>query len=511
MPGVKTVCTYMEDLLANSVVVKNNRSNSLINRKMILRILGILLHLEGMMFLVCMCVSLAYGESAYLSFAYSALATGAVAFLFQFLGKGGDNSISRRDGYCIVAFSWMLFTVFGMLPMLLSGEIPAVTDAFFETMSGFTTTGATILDDIESLSHGMLFWRSFTQWIGGLGIVFFTVAFLPIFGLGNQVLFSAEATGVNHDKIHPKVSVMAKWLWTLYLLLTASCGLLLMAGGMDPFDAVCHAFTTAATGGYSTKQDSIAYWNSPFIEYVIAVFMVLAGVNFTLYFKCLKGQFSHLLQNDEVKFYLGTVVGITLACTLSLYLFNQYGAEEAFRKAFFQVASIFTSCGYATDDYVRWAPFTWLLLVYLMLAGGCTGSTCGGIKSMRVLIILKNMRNEFSRLIHPRAVLPVKVNHQAVSTATISTVSTFILCYLGCLFLGWLSLMVMGVGFVESFGVAVSSLGNAGPAFGQFGPAYSWNALPMAGKWLSSFLMLIGRLEIFGILLMFVPSFWHKR
>ena len=501
----------MEDFLSNNVVVKNSRSNSLINRPLIFRVLGILLHLEGMMFLVCLSVSLLYGESSWQSFAYSALLTMGAAFVLQFLGKGGENTVSRRDGYCIVAFSWLLFTLFGMLPMLISGEIPRVTDAFFETMSGFTTTGATILDDIESLSHGMLFWRSFIQWIGGLGIVFFTVAFLPIFGLGNQVLFSAEATGVNHDKIHPKISVMAKWLWTIYLLLTASCFGLLLVGGMDPFDAICHAFTTAATGGYSTKQDSIAYWNSPFIEYVEAVFMVLAGINFSLYFKCLKGQFSHFLRNDEVKFYLGTVVVVTVVCALSLRFYNHYGVEEAVRKAFFQVASIFTSCGYATDDYCTWMPFTWLLMIYLMLAGGCTGSTCGGIKSMRVLIILQNMRNEFHRLIHPRAVLPVKINHQAVSTATLSTVSTFALCYLGILFVGWFSLMVMGVGFIEAFGVVVSSLGNIGPGLGQFGPAYSWNALPEMGKWLCSFLMLIGRLELFGILLMFVPSFWHKR
>ncbi len=501
----------MEDFFANEVIVHGNRGNSLMNRKMICRILGILLHLEGLLLLVCMGVSLLYGERDFRFFLYAAALTAGAACLLQVAGRGAAKNVSRRDGYCIVTFSWLLFTLFGMLPLWMSGEIPSVTDAFFETMSGFTTTGATILDDIERLSHGMLFWRSFTQWIGGLGIVFFTVAFLPIFGLGNQVLFSAEATGVNHDKIHPKISVMAKWLWTIYLLLTLSCAGLLWVGGMEPFDAVCHAFTTTATGGYSTKQDSIAYWHSPFIEYVITAVMALSSVNFTLYVLCLKGKFGHLLKDDEVKLFLSTIGLVTAVLAVSLYVRNHYGAEEAFRAALFQVVSLFTSCGFATDDYTTWAPFTWLFLVYLMLTGGCTGSTCGAIKSMRVLIVLRNGRNEFSRLIHPRAVLPVKINRQTVSPGILSTVSMFVLFYVGCLFVGWVAAMAMGIGFMEAFGVVVSSLGNTGPGFGAFGPANSWAALPEGCKWLCSFYMLLGRLELFGVLLMLVPSFWYKR
>ena len=274
----------MQDFITHNEYLTGNRANSLINRKMIFRILGILLFIEGGLFLLCAGVSLCYQEHSYIYFLYSALLAAAVGCVLLFLGRNAENKLSRRDGYCIVAFTWLLFTTFGMLPFYLSGEIPSVTDAFFETMSGFTTTGATILDDIESLSYGMLFWRSFSQWIGGLGIVFFTIAVLPIFGVGNQVLFSAEATGVTHDKIHPKISIMAQWLWTVYLLLTITETVLLMLGGMNLFDAVCHSFTTTSTGGYSTKQDSVAYWNSPFIEYVIAIFMVLSGINFSLYF-----------------------------------------------------------------------------------------------------------------------------------------------------------------------------------------------------------------------------------
>lgn len=277
----------MEDFVSINVNTGRSRTNSLINRKMIFRILGILLFMEAAMFLVCASVSWYYREKEYIYFIYSILINVGVGGVLLLLGRNAPNMVTRRDGYCIVAFTWLLFTAFGMLPFYLSGEIPSITDAFFETMSGFTTTGATILDDIEALPYGMLFWRSFTQWIGGLGIVFFTIAVLPIFGVGNQVLFSAEATGVTHDKIHPKISVMAKWIWTVYLILTLTLIVLLVWGGMSVFDAVCHSFATTATGGYSTKQDSIAYWNSPFIEYVTAIFMILSGVNFSLYFMCL--------------------------------------------------------------------------------------------------------------------------------------------------------------------------------------------------------------------------------
>lgn len=501
----------MEDFVSINVNTGRSRTNSLINRKMIFRILGILLFMEAAMFLVCASVSLYYCEGEYIYFIYSILINIGVGGLFLLLGRNAPNVVTRRDGYCIVAFTWLLFTAFGMLPFYLSGEIPSITDAFFETMSGFTTTGATILDDIEGLPHSMLFWRSFTQWIGGLGIVFFTIAVLPIFGVGNQVLFSAEATGVTHDKIHPKISVMAKWIWTVYLLLTIAVVVLLMWGGMNFFDAVCHSFATTATGGYSTKQDSIAYWNSPFIEYVVAIFMILSGVNFSLYFMCLKGRCKQLFRDDEFKYFLMSIGGVTLLITVSLIFQNHYDVETAFRKALFQVASIHTSCGFATDDYVKWAPFTWMLLIYTMLAGGCTGSTGGGIKNMRLLIVIRNIKNEFNRLMHPRAVLSVKVNRQTVSPTTISTVTTFILFYLICIFISWMVLMFLGVGFTESFSVVVSSLGNVGPGLGEFGPAFSWSALPEVAKWIVSFLMLIGRLELFGILLMFSPSFWEKR
>ena len=501
----------MEDFLSTAVNVTANRGNSLINRKMILRILGILLFMEAMMFLACAGVSLCYGEEDYIYFIYTTLINMAVGSGLILLGRGAENRVTRRDGYCIVAFTWLLFTGFGMLPFYISGSIPSVTDAFFETMSGFTTTGATILDDIEALSHGMLFWRSFSQWIGGLGIVFFTIAVLPIFGVGNQVLFSAEATGVTHDKIHPKISVMAQCLWTVYLVLTVAEIVLLLIGGMDLFDAACHAFSTTATGGLSTKQASVAYWNSPFIEYVIAIFMILSGINFSLYFMCMKGRCGQLFKDGELRLYLISIGAVTLIITGALYWYNNYGLEEAFRKSLFQVASIHTSCGFATDDYNMWPPFTWLLLFIAMLSGGCTGSTSGGIKNMRLLIVARAIRNEFKHLLHPNAVLPVRINKQTVSSSIVTTVLIFFAFYLVLILIGWTALLFLGVGFSESVSTVISSIGNVGPGLGTCGPAYSWNSLPDLAKWILSFLMLVGRLELFSVLLLFYPGFWKNR
>lgn len=501
----------MEGLSSQMHHLEADRGNSHLNYKMILKIVGILLYLEGVFFLVCSLVSLMYKENDYIYFIYTMLINLGVGTLFILFGRNARNNLSSRDGYCIVAFTWLFFTGFGMLPFYISGSIPTITDAFFETMSGFTTTGASILDDIESLSHGMLFWRSFTQWIGGLGIVFFTIAVLPIFGVGNQVLFSAEATGVTHDKIHPKISRMAKGLWMVYFILTASEVFFLYIGGMGLFDAVCHSFTSTATGGFSTKQSSIAYWNSPYIEYVITIFTLLAAINYSLYFLIFKGKPFRWLKDSETKYFLWSVGIVTIIIAFALFFIKGYDVERAFRTSFFQVVTLHTSCGFCTDDYVLWPDFTILLILYCMIAGGCTGSTGGGIKAMRLNIILQNVKNEFNRLMHPRAVLPVRVNNQSVSGSTISTVTTFAMLYLICTFMGWFVLMIIGLDMEEALGVAASSIGNTGPGFGLFGPANSWNSLPVLAKWVSAFLMLIGRLEIFGILLMFSNSFWNRR
>lgn len=496
---------------ASNLYREVRRNNSLINKKMVFRVLGILLFIESGLFLLCAGISFCYEEHDYVYFLYTLLLNAAAGSILLFGGRHAENKLTRRDGYCIVSLTWLLFTLFGMFPFYFGGGIPSVTDAFFETMSGFTTTGATILDDIESLSHGMLFWRSLTQWIGGLGIVFFTIAVLPVFGGGNLQLFSAEATGVTHDKIHPKINVTAKWIWGVYLILTLAETILLMIGGMSLFDAVCHSFATTATGGYSTKQASISYWNSPFIEYVVSVFMILSGINFSLYFMCLKGKGKQLFKDDELRWFLKSVGIVTLIITLALFFRNQYDLESAFRKALFQVATAHTSCGFTTDDYNLWPSFTWMLLMFAMVSGGCTGSTSGGIKNMRLLILARNIRNEFKRMLHTNAVLPVRVNRRVISPSVIATVNTFVVFYLLCALIGWILLMFFGVGLAEAMSTVISSLGNVGPGLGAFGPAYSWAALPDAAKWILSFLMLIGRLELFGVLLLFYPGFWEKR
>lgn len=484
--------------------------NHIINIKKISQILGILLWVESGLLLLCMCVSLYYNETSYKAFLYTFGINIIVGGLLMLYGKGAHNRVTRRDGYCIVSLTWILSSLSGMLPFMLSGEIPTAANAFFETMSGFTTTGATILNDIESLSHGMLFWRSLIQWIGGLGMVCFTIAILPIFGGSNQQLFSAEATGVTHDKIHPKISVMTKWIWTIYTILTVTLIILLLIGGMDLFDAICHAFCTTATGGYSTKQASVAHWNSPFIEYVISIFMILSSINFSLYFACMKGNFKRLFRDSEVKWFLGSITVITVLITIGLIYQRGYDIESAFRKALFQVTSIHTSCGFATDDYNLWPTYTWMLLLFAMISGGCTGSTGGGVKNMRIMILYYNIVNEFKRLIHPNAVLPIRINRHVLPQATINAVVTFTIVYMLCAFVGWIALMLMGINFMEALILMFSSLGNVGPGLGIYGPAFSWDNMPDLAKWMLSFFMLIGRLELFSVLVLFSPAFWKE-
>lgn len=478
------------------------------NCRMIARTLGRLLLLETLSMAVCCMVSLGYHENDCRAFGITLVVCGFASTALLVYGRTHELGPNRRESYIVVAFSWLLFTVFGMLPYLIGGYIPSVADAFFETLSGFTTTGATILNNIERLPHGILFWRSLTQWIGGLGIICFTIVLLPGFGNSSQLLFLSEATGVTHDKIHPQTRVMARRIWMVYLLLTAVETLLLIAGGMEPFDAICHSFTTTATGGFSTRQDSIAHWHSPYIEYIVSLFMLLSSVNFSIYIAALHRRgglqlFSHV----EVKAFLTSVGVLTVVIAIALVARNGYGAEEAFRKSLFQVVTCHTSCGFATDDYNLWPPFTWMLLVFAMLAGGCTGSTSGGIKCLRLVMIARNITNQFRQILHPNAVLSVRTE-KVIDSKVNTAVLVFFAAYLLLVFVGWTLLMVCGVGLTEAMSTVISAMGNVGPGLGSFGPAFSWAALPEAAKWILSALMLIGRLEIFGFLLAFYPPTW---
>lgn len=473
--------------------------------------MGFLFFIETGFLILCSLLAVYYQESDVSAFLTSAAITVGAGIIASLFGKNAEKKINRRDGYVVVTFAWVFFSLFGMLPFYISGYIPHVTDAFFETMSGFTTTGASILDNIESLPHGLLFWRSMTQWIGGLGIVFFTIAVLPIFGVGGVQLFAAEATGPTHDKVHPRIGVTAKWIWTIYLGLTITEIFLLLFGGMNLFDSVCHSLTTTATGGYSTKQNSIAAFHSPYIEYVITLFMFLAGINFTLlYLLFLKGNFKRLFHDTEFHWYVGTVAFFTIFTTTTLIWTSPMGMEESFRKAIFQVVSLQTTTGFISADYMTWVPVLWTLVCIIMLFGACAGSTTGGMKCIRIAIMNRVANNEFKHIIHPNAVLPVRINRQVISPTTKSTVLAFTFLYITIIFVGWIVLMLFGVGFEEAFSVVISSLGNVGPGIGKCGPAYSWSGLPDAAKWVSAMLMLVGRLELFTVLLLFTPGFWKK-
>ena len=494
----------------HEVIDRRRAGRSAVNGRMICRVLGVLVLIEVLMFVACAGVAWLYGEAEVDAFLWTALAATGCAGVLLAASRGADRRLGKRDGYCIASLTWVLFTALGMLPFLLCGSVETAGEAFFETMSGFTTTGATILDDIDHEPHAILFWRALTHWIGGLGIVLFALAVLPIFGEGSLQLFSGEAVGVTHDKIHSKVNVMARLLWSIYLGLTVTCLLLLRVGGMGWFDALCHSMATVSTGGFSTRQASVAAWQSPFIEYVIAVFMILSAINFSLYFSALKGRPGKIWRDEETRWFLTSILVVTGVIAATLVWQRGYDVEHALRSALFQVASLHTSTGFGTDDYMQWPPLTWMLLVYAMLAGGCTGSTSGGIKALRLVILAKSIRNHLRRMLHPNAVLPVRVNRQAVPQGVVLTVGIFVICYLLCIFAGWFGLVIAGVELTDAFGVAISSMGNAGMALGNFGPAYSWSALPEAGKWISSALMLVGRLEMFAIMLMFYSAFWRK-
>ena len=436
--------------------------------KVIFRIVGILLFIEAAFLLTGIGVSLFYGEDTVkpllCSFGIIAL-TGA---LLVTLCKGGERSISRKDGYVVVTLCWVVFSLFGTLPYMLTGSIPSFTDAFFETMSGFSTTGATILQDIEALPKSILFWRMMTHWVGGLGIVFFTVAVFPIFGLNDINLFSAESVGPIRSKLHPRISVTARWILTIYIALTIACTVALRVAGMGWFDAVCHAMSTIATGGFSTKQASIAAFNSPAIEYVITFFMFVSGVNLSLlYLAIFKVRPMALLRDTEFKTYISVVAIFSLLIGVVLFFTAGLGVEGSLRASLFQVVSLQTTTGFATVNYAAWMPLLWLLLCALMFIGACSGSTSGAMKCARISILYKVMWNEFKRIVHPNAVIPVRMTGRIIPAAVQSAILAYTVIYIFMLVAGLFVNMAFGVDFLDAFSLSVASVGNVGPALGN--------------------------------------------
>jgi trk system potassium uptake protein TrkH len=484
----------------------------MVDFKIVSRIIGQLLFLEAAFMVACLVMSFVYRENDGIAFMISILLTTCGGIMFRMLGREAGNNLNRRDAFLVVTAAWVIFSFFGMFPFLFSGYITNFTDAYFETMSGFTTTGATIFDDVEQLPHGLLFWRSLTQWIGGLGIVFFTIAILPSMVGGSMKVFAAEATGPIKSKMHPRLSTSAKWLWSIYLALTVACGVSYWLAGMGWFDSLNYSMTTTATGGFSPHNDSTLHFHSAAIDYISILFQFLAGMNFILLYSIVfKLQFKNLRQNSEFKLYTGTIGLATLWIMLMLIFNCGYDIEQAFRSALYQVVSFITTTGLFNDDAARWPHITWVILGACMFIGSCAGSTSGGFKCIRGVMIIKVIQNEFKRILHPNAVLPVKVNGQSIPQSKIYTLLSFFAVFvIMCLFASTV-MIALGIDHVNAITISLSCVSNVGPSLGtEIGPVMSWSELPSIAKWLCSLLMLMGRLEIMTVLVLFSKSFWKE-
>ena len=469
--------------------------------------------LNGLLMLSCIPFSLVYDYDKELHWDF--LICGAITifsgFLMRWVTKDHKNSeIKKRDGYLIVVGGWLFMTLFGCLPYLISGSIPGLTNAFFETMSGFTTTGSTILNDIESLPKSILFWRSMTQWIGGMGIIVLTIAILPLLGIGGMELFIAEAPGPTKDKIHPRIKETAKRLWIIYFGLTFIETIILMIIGLDFFDALNHSLTTTSTGGFSTKQASIAAFQNPWVEAVIVVFMLLAGTNFTIIYFGLKMRFNKILKNDEFKWYITSIFFVVLVLTTYHSMSNNISLLKSFREICFQVVSIITTTGFSTADYTLWGSFMSFVFFLFLFSGASAGSTSGGIKIVRIILLIKNGLLEFKRRLHPKAVIPVILNGSSISNQITFNLLAFIFLYLFVFAIGSIFLTALGIDIITSISAVASAVGNVGPGIGNVGPSYSFDQIPNVGKWVLSLLMLMGRLELFTVCLIFTPYFWKR-
>ena len=484
----------------------------MVNFRVVAFVLGILLILEGAFMLLAAPVSLYFEDTDALYIFLSSFLTAFAGFLLWAIFRNCSKNVGKREGYLIVSIGWVLFSFFGSIPFVISEAIPSYSDAFFETISGFTTTGASILNDIESLSHGLLFWRSMTQWLGGMGIIVLSLVILPTLGIGGMQLFIAEVPGPTPDKLHPRIKETAKRLWAVYFIITSLEVILLLFGkDMTLFDAVCHSFTTLATGGYSTKQAGIEFYQTPYVHYVITFFMIVAGTNFALSYFAMHLKFKNILKNEEFRAFLSFIAIFTLAITLILIISNpDQSIEKSFRDSLFQVVSIMTTTGYATVDYLQWMPSAIVLLLILMFFGGSSGSTGGSIKIVRVVLLLKNGLIELKRLIHPNAIVPVRLNREAVKPEIITNVLAFISVYIIIAVLGVIVVSFMGYDLETSIGSVASTLGNIGPGIGKVGPTFNFAHFNDFTKWFLSFLMLVGRLELFTVLVLFTPTFWKK-
>ena len=496
---------------------------SKLNKKLIFHITGLLLMFNGLAMSLATITSYMLNDGVFTELLFSTILVIFSGWILMLFSKENSRKINKRDAYFIVVIGWLTMVCSGTIPYIVTDSIQTFSNIFFETMSGYTTTGSTVINDIEALPKSIIFWRSITHWLGGMGIIVLAIAILPLLGIGGMQLFSAEAPGLTGDKIHPRISDTAKRLWLIYVGLTFLETLLLKLAGMSFFDAINNSMSNIASGGFSTKNESIGFWNdNPLIQYIIIFFMFLAGTNFVLIYFGLLGKFKKIINDTEFKWYLSFIGVFVLITTLSLFFsvdLNSstvnhpeiYGKfESSFRHSLFQVVAIVTTTGFVTGDFVSWTPFLTMLFFGIMFMGGSSGSTSGGVKVLRHLILIKNGLLEFKRSLHPNAIFPLRHNNHVVEKPIIIHVLAFFILYLILFIIGAGVLSLLGLDFESSIGGAASSLGNVGPALGTLGPTNTFDSLPSIGKFWCAFLMLVGRLELFTVLIFFTPNFWKS-
>lgn len=487
-------------------------AKSLINYSMVARIIGWLLMIEAAFLLIPLATCLIYGETDYQAFAITAAVTAAVGAMMTFGLRSRRSDMGKREGFLLTAAVWVVFSAFGMLPFIVCTTPMGVSDAFFEAMSGFTTTGASVLPSVEHMSHGILLWRCLMQWIGGMGIILFTLAVIPMLNhSGGMQMFNAEVTGITHDKIRPRISQTAKGLWSIYFVLTAALTLLLWAGPMNFFDSICHAFSSISTGGFSTRDESIGAWSSLYTRTLITIFMFLGGVNFGLLFKVSRGDTRSLWRNDVFRTYIYIIIAAYILFVIAIVRRGQATSISTVTiDPLFQIISTITSTGLTVSNFENWGTFVLAILFILMFFGACAGSTSGGAKIDRLIYLLKNTRNELYRSLHPSAILSVRINDKVVPPDIVNKVIAFLCLYVMIIMVGGIVLTAFDIPLVDSFFSSFSCISNTGLGSGVTGYGESYEAIPDIGKWVLSLLMLIGRLELFTVLLLFTPGFWRK-
>ncbi len=485
----------------------------MIQIRKVLSMTGVLLMFIAAMMCIPFIISFFYNDGDSKALLYSILCAASVGIILYYQGRK-EKEINIKSGFAVVAIGWIAMALAGALPYYFSGSIPALTDCIFESMSGFTTTGATILSadiKIERLPHGVLFWRSLTHWIGGMGIILLSIAIMPLLGVGGMQLYRAEFPGPVKDKITPRVRTTAEILWFVYVLISLLEFILLLLGGLNAFDAACHTFGTMATGGFSTHSESIGFYDSQFVHYVVIIFMFIAGVNFSLHYRFLRGKFGNYWQSREFRFYLILISVFTVLIFMNNYIRSEYnGLEATFRQSLFHVTSIITTTGYGASDWEKWGGFAQILMVAMMFTGGMAGSTGGGVKVVRIQIMIHQILNELKRLVHPHAVLPIKIGRVLVDESIIRNVLAFLLTFGLILLISTAVMSSLGIDIVTSFGASIACLSNIGPGLGSVGAIDNYSHIPLIGKWLLILLMMLGRLEIFTVLILFNRHFWRK-